>query len=143
MNIRSALFAMRVVRRKSGAAAIIYRRTLKESGEERLTRVAAIGPLAYTAGASLLRGAVQTSDGRRLSKLEPGPFYAFDPDAGVRVACYALICRGLRNPAGLHHAAENLRRAEPTEAAWWFGLMTAGKGVRAVRALRIMVEAVK
>ncbi len=35
-------------------------------------------------------------------------------------------------------------RADGTEAAWWFGLMAGGRRrVRAVRALRILVEAVR
>ncbi|MGD0916903.1 MAG: hypothetical protein ABSB22_10630 [Thermodesulfobacteriota bacterium] len=143
MSVRSASFAFRVVRRKSGMAAIIYRRSLKTNGTERLTRVAALGPLAYSAGTSLLRSAVQLPGQTRLGKLEPGPFYPLDPDGGARVACYALVARGLRNPTGLHHAAENLKRADGTEAAWWFGLMNGAKGLRAVRALRILLEAVK
>jgi hypothetical protein len=143
MNVRSASFAFRVVRRKSGTAAIIYRRLLKANGTERLTRVAALGPLAYSAGASLLRNAVQVSSQTKMGKLEPGPFYPLDPDGGARVACYALVARGLRNAGKLHHAAENLKRADGTEAAWWFGLMNGAKGRRAVRALRILLEAVK
>ena len=49
MRIREAGFALRVVRRRQGVAAIVYRRTLDEKREERLTRIAAIGPLAFTA----------------------------------------------------------------------------------------------
>jgi hypothetical protein len=143
MQVRAASFAMRVVRRKSGAAAIIYRRSLNGGGAERLTRVAAIGPLAYSAGVSLLRESVRFTDEHKSRKLEPGPFYPFDQDGGARVACYALVGRGLRNPAGLHSAAQNLKHADGTEAAWWFGLMTAAKGRRAVRALRILLEAVQ
>ena len=143
-EIRSASFALRVVRRKGGAAGIVYRRSLKANGTERLTRVAAIGPLAWSAGAALLRGAANTPDGRRVSRLEPGPFYVLDPDSGARVACYALVARGLRNGAKLHRAAGNLRRADGAEAAWWFGLMTTpAAGPRAIRALRILVEAVR
>ena len=58
-------------------------------------------------------------------------------------APYTLVAKGLRNATKLHLAAENLRRADGAEAAWWFGLMTNSKGKRAVRALRILVEAVK
>jgi hypothetical protein len=43
----------------------------------------------------------------------------------------------------LHRAAASLQHADGAEAAWWFGLMTNTKGKRAVRALRILVEAVK
>ncbi len=143
MNIRAADFAVRIVRRKAGYAAIVYRRSLKTNGKERLTRVAALGPLAYSAGASLLRSTVSIPGKTRVTRLEVGPFYPLDPDGGVRVACYALVARGLRDPNRLHHAADNLKRADATEAAWWFGLMSAAKGRRAVRALRILLEAVK
>lgn len=141
MTVRQAAFALRIVKRKQGTAAIIYRRSLNPKGEERLTRIAAIGPLAYSAGASLLRAAVRAAGGGRLT---PGPFYALENDAGARVACYALISSGLRNASFLHNAADNLRRADGTEAAWWLGLMAGSRRrVRAIRALRILVEAVR
>jgi hypothetical protein len=140
MSVRTASFALRVVKRKSGTAAIIYRRSLKADGTERLTRVAAVGPLAYSAGASLLRAAVR---GCGVTRFEPGPFYPLDEDSGARVACYALVASGLRNASALHHAADNLKRADGTEAAWWLGLMSGAKRSRATRALRILVEAVK
>jgi hypothetical protein len=81
MRIRQAPFALRVVRRRSGDAAILYRRSLDTKHQERL-----------------------------------------------------------------HRAAANLQHADGTEAAWWYGLMAARRtrnGKRAVRALRILVEAVK
>lgn len=140
MSVRTASFALRIVKRKAGAAAIVYRRSLKTNGAERLTRVAAIGPLAYSAGASLLRAAVR---GTGVTKFVPGPFYPLDEDPGARVACYALVARGLRNASALHNAADNVKRADGTEAAWWLGLMSGSKRTRAVRALRILVEAVK
>ncbi len=140
MTVRSASFALRIVKRKTGTAAIIYRRSLKTNGAERLTRVAALGPLAYSAGASLLRSAVR---GMGVTKFVPGPFYPLDEDAGARVACYSLVARGLRNASRLHNAADNLKRADGTEAAWWLGLMSGNKRSRAVRALRILIEAVK
>lgn len=140
MTVRTASFALRVVKRKTGTAAIIYRRSLKTNGSERLTRVAAIGPLAYSAGAALLRSSVRNLDGH---KFVPGPFYPLDQDGGARVACYALVARGLRNASALHNAADNLKRADGTEAAWWLGHMTGNKRMRAIRALRILVEAVK
>lgn len=143
MTVRSASFAIRVVRRNTGLAAIIYRRSLNTAGAERLTRVAAINSLAYSAGASLLRSSVELSGKNRTTRLEPGPFYPLDPDGGARVACYAVVSSGLRNGTRLSHAAENLKRADGTEVAWWFGLMKGTKGRRAVRALRILVEAVK
>ena len=142
MKIREAFFALRVVRRKKGDASILYRRRLTEKGEERLDRIAAISPLAFSAGASLLRGAVRAIAGPS-AKLTPGPFHPLDEDWGARVACYALVARGLRNPTRMHKAAEHLRHADGPEAAWWFGLMSQAGGKRAVRALRILTEAVR
>ena len=140
MNIRRAGFALRVVRRRAGDAAILYRRRLTERHEERPDRVAAISPLAFAAAGALLRGAVRAAGNARLA---PGPFLPLDPNWGSRVACFALVAAGLRNAEPIHKAADNLRHADPTEAAWWFGLMSARNGKRAVRALRIFVEAVK
>jgi len=142
VKIRDAGFALRVVRRRDGDAAIVYRRALDAKHEERFTRLAAIGPLAFTAGTPLLREAVRATSGAR-AKLCTGPFHPLDPDAGARVACYALVSRGLRSASGLSRAAENLRRLDSAEAAWWLGRMMNGTGVRVARALRILVEAVQ
>ena len=141
-EIRQASFALRVVRRRGGDAAIVYRRRLTPRGDERLDRVAAISPLAFSAAGGLLRAAVRAT-AKPAAKLSTGPFHPLDPDWGARVACYALVGRGLRNPDRLHRAAEDLRDADGAEAAWWFGLITNSKGKRALRALRILVEAVK
>ena len=140
MIVREASFALRIVKRKAGTAAIVYRRSLNTNGDERLTRVAAIGALAFSAGASLLRASVR---GANVTKLTPGPFYPLDPDFGARVACYALVTSGLRNAGAMHNAADAMKRADATEAAWWLGLMSGVRRVRAIRALRILVEAVK
>jgi hypothetical protein len=140
MIVREASFALRIVKRKAGTAAIVYRRSLNTNGDERLTRVAAIGALAFSAGASLLRASVR---GANVTKLTPGPFYPLDPDFGARVACYALLTSGLRNATSMHNAADAMKRADATEAAWWLGLMSGVRRVRAIRALRILVEAVK
>ncbi len=142
MRVRQASFALRVVRRRAGDAAILYRRTLNPRQEERLTKIAAISPLAFSAGAGLLRAAVRASNGNT-TKLTAGPFHALDPDWGARVACYALVARGLRNASRLHKSAEHLRHADGAESAWWFGLMSQSGGKRAIRALRILTEAVK
>lgn len=142
MNVRQATFALRIVRRRSGDAAILYRRSLNQRQQERLTKIAPIGPLAFSAGAGLLRAAVRAMNGNT-QRLQPGPYYPLDPDWGARVACYALVATGLRHAERLHKAAENLRHADPTEAAWWLGLMLRPGGQRARRALRILVEAVK
>jgi hypothetical protein len=140
MTVREASFALRIVKRKAGSAAIVYRRSLNTNGDERLTRVAAIGALAFSAGASLLRASVR---GANITKLTPGPFYPLDPDFGARVACYAILTSGLRNATAMHNAADAMKRADATEAAWWLGLMSGVRRVRAIRALRILVEAVK
>jgi len=142
MKVREAAFALRVVRRRGGDAAILYRRRLDAKGRELLRKVAAISPLAYSAGVGLLRGAVRGIAGPS-AKLASGPFHPLDADWGARVACYALVAAGLRNPERLHRAAANLVHADGTEAAWWLGLMARPSGKRAVRALRILVEAVK
>ena len=142
MKIREAPFALQVVRRRAGDAAILYRRSLDAKRKERLTRIVSISPLAFAAGTPLLRAAVRTTSGNE-TKLTPGPFFPLDPDWGARVACYALVASGLRNADRLYKAADNFMRADATEAAWWFGLMQNGNRRRVRRALRIVVEAVK
>ena len=142
MNIGQAPFALRVVRRRAGDAAILYRRRLTTDGSERLDRVAAISPLAFASGVPLLRAAVRGNGGSN-GELSYGPFHPVDHDWGARVACYALVARGLRDASRMRRAADNLRHADGTEAAWWFGLLSSGGSTRALRALRILVEAVK
>lgn len=71
--IRAAPFALRVVQRKGGKAAIVYRRRADAQGRDRLQRVAAISPLAFTAATPLLRDAVSQS------QLEKPPFLAAKP----------------------------------------------------------------
>jgi hypothetical protein len=142
VKVRQASFALRVVRRRTGDAAILYRRSLSSNQQEKLTKVGAISPLAFTAGTALLRAAVRATSGAA-TKLATGPFHPLDEDWGARVACYALVASGLRNADRLHRAATNLQHADGTEAAWWLGLMMNSKGRRAVRALRILIEAVR
>jgi len=142
LRVRQASFALRVVRRRTGDAAILYRRTLNQNQDERLSRIAPISSLAFASGHGLLRQAVRETVGTSI-KLTTGPYHPLDADWGARVACYAIVAFGLRNPDRLHRAAENLRSADGTEAAWWFGLMNRPSGKRAVRALRILTEAVK
>ncbi|MGD0971288.1 MAG: hypothetical protein ABSA04_07810 [Desulfobaccales bacterium] len=142
MKIREASFALRVVRRTGGDAAIIYRRDLDAQHRERLTRLSAISPLAFTAAAPLLRAAVRATSGSQAT-LAAGPFHPLDADWGTRVACYALVAAGLREPQRLTRAAQHLAQADGSEAGWWLGLLTNSHGDRALRALRILVEAVK
>jgi hypothetical protein len=75
--------------------------------------------------------------------LDVGPYYPLDADYGARVACFAIISAGLRDGARLMRAANHLRHADPNEAAWWLGLLTRDDNSRALRALRILTEAVK
>ena len=142
MKVRQATFALRVVRRRSGDAAVLYRRSLTPTQQERLTRVKSISPLAFTAGTALMRAAVRATAGPG-SKLATGPFHPLDADWGARVGCYAVVASGLRNAERMHKAASNLLYSDGTEAAWWFGLMENGRRRRVVRALRILGEAVK
>ncbi|MFH1072478.1 MAG: hypothetical protein V1743_03550 [Nanoarchaeota archaeon] len=142
MKVREASFALRVVHRRGGDAAILYRRRLTQSGKERLDRIAQMSPLAFSAGSGLLRAAVRGS-GSNTSKLASGPFYPLDGDWGARVGCYGKVASGLRDAGRLHKAATNLQHADGTEAAWWLGLMMRPNGLRSLRALRILIEAVK
>ena len=143
-KIREASFALQIVRRRLGDAAIIYRRSLDEKRRERLTRIAGISPLAFTSGAALLRAAVRESAASeaRAPALNPGPFIPLDPEWGAKVAVYALVASGLRNANRMNHAALNLRDSDGAEAAWWFGVLQNGAKNRARRALRILLEAV-
>jgi len=146
--LRQAPFALRVVRRHDGDAAIIYRRTLGAGGNERFSRLASLGPLAYSAGLPLLRDAARSSSAqgaRAVAEglLQVGPFYPLDADWGARVACYALVANGLRDADRLHRAAGHLRRGDAVEAAWWLGLLQKAPSPRPLRALRILVEAVR
>ena len=145
---RSAPFAFRVVDRKGGRAAIIYRRRPDDKGRDRLQRIAALAPLAFTAGASLLKDAAAKSviAGRSVKvngPLKTGEFYPMDSDWGCRVACFAIITAGLRSGERMLKAASHMREADGNEAAWWLGMLQNGDSVRARRALRILTEAVE
>lgn len=141
MNVREASFALRVVRRRSGDAGILYRRTLTAKRVERLTRIGAISPLAFSAAMPLLRTAVRNSGGTAGVRLATGPYHPLDADWGARVACYTLVSRGLRNGGRLAKSAGHLKEADGTEAAWWLAAMTRRDGRRAIRALRVLTEA--
>ena len=138
---RDAPFAVRAVQRASGVAAIIYRRRVNDRMEERFDRVAALSPLAFTAAGGLVRAAVKSAGGPL--RLQPGPYQPLDADWGARVAGFAIVARGLRDARRLSKSAEHFRTADPAEAAAWFGRMQDGRGLRWVRALRIITEAVK
>lgn len=142
MKVREAYYALRIVRRREGDAAILYRRGLDEKHRDRLTRLAAVAPLALAAGSPLLREAVKGSEGPG-ADLTLGPFHPLTNDWGGRVGCYALVAQGLKDPERLARAARHLMQADGAEAAWWLGMMLNSRGVRAVRALRILVEAVQ
>ena len=138
---RAAPFALRVVRRHKGLAAIIYRRRVNDRLEERFDRVAALSPLALTAGSGLLRAALKANGGE--PALDPGPYQPLDADWGARVAGFAIVAKGLRESRRLSKSADYFRAADATEAASWFGRMQDGRSMRWVRALRVITEAVK
>jgi hypothetical protein len=140
--VRQAPFALRIVIRRTGKAAIVYRRRLTDKNNERLDRITAISSLAFTAAGPLLKEAVR-SNGNGTVALEPGPFIPLDTDWGARLACYGLVSAGLTNAQGLFKAAQHLLYADAAESAWWLGLMTQANGRRAIRALRILTEAVQ
>ncbi len=141
MKIREAQFALRVVQRTSGKAAIVYRRQIDDNQRERLMRVGAISSFAFIAGKSFLQEAVKAVN-KKAGKLPTGPFHPLDEEWGPRVACYALVGSGIVDTDKLYKASENLRRSDSAEAAWWLGLMTRTNNSRPTRALRIIAEAV-
>ncbi len=154
--IRYAPFALRIVERSGGKAAIVYRRKADKNGKDRLQRLCAISTLAYTAGTPLLRDAVYKSvveapasrraaseEPRRTNGLSAGEFYPLDADWGAKVACFAYLAAGLGNAERLMKAAGQLRNADANEAAWWLGMLTRDDNTRPLRALRILTEAVE
>ena len=141
-SLRQAPFALRVVERASGPAAIIYRRVTAGGRPGRLAALGSIAPLSFTAAQPLLRMAVgQCASAKKAPVLKPGPYIPLDADWGARVACYALISSGLRDGGRLARAAEAFRHASGPEAAWWLGRMQDDRDARALRALRILTEA--
>ena len=140
--LRDSPFAVRLVRRAGGEAAIVYRRHGDERGRDRLQRVATLSPLALTAAKPLLRDAVAKSHPNGKVDWTPGLYRPLNADWGARLACFGLLASGLRDGVRLSRAAGHLRRADGNEASWWLGLLTRGGDVRAVRALRILTEAV-
>lgn len=144
--VRQAPYALRVVQRKGGRAAIVYCRQADECGRDRLQRVAGLAPLAYTAALPMLREALRTAQcavWERGEAQKPGAYHPLGADWGVRVACFALTAAGLRDGERLLRAAEHLRQADPNQAAWWLGLLMQADHGRALRALRILTEAVQ
>lgn len=149
-EIRRAPFALRVVQRKDGNAAILYRRKADPNGKDRLQRVAALSPLPYTIATPLLRdGIAQSANEIRASRrtfgerLCVGHYYPIDADWGAKIACFAILAAGLRDADRLMRALSHLRHANADEAAWWLGLLNREDNVRALRALRILTEAVE
>ena len=150
-RVKDAPYGLRVIQRKGGLAAIIYRRQADPEGRDRLQRIGALNPLAYSAALPMLRQAAKAvgaihgperSSGTPLP-LRPGPYYPLDEAWGPRVACFALIVAGLRDGERMMRAAEALRHADANMAAWWLGLLLQEDNVRAIRALRILTEAVQ
>jgi hypothetical protein len=145
-TIRKAPFAVRFVQRSDGLAGIVYGRRATEDGKDRLKRIASMNPLAVSAASSFLRHAAQESGHRKgagTDAIATGQLRPLDAEWGPRVACYAMVTSGLRDPERLMRAASQLRAANPDEAAWWLGLLSRDTGNRALRALRILTEAVE
>jgi hypothetical protein len=142
MRVRQAPFAIRLVKRTEGTAAILYRRETKVgTGKDRLHRIGTLSPMALLAGGPLVREGVRQAEGKN-AQPKVGPCHALDSDWGARIACFAHVAAGLRDLERLQTAAGHLQRADAAEAAWWLGLLSGNARVRAVRALRILVEAV-
>jgi len=142
LKVRQAPYALRLVKRNEGTAAILYRREALGNGKaDRLHRIGALSPMAYLAATPLIREGVRAAEGPKVQP-QVGPCHALNDDWGARIACYSYISMGLRDLERLQVAASHLARADGTEAAWWFGLLKGGMGARAVRAVRILVEAV-
>ena len=148
-RIRISPFAIRIVQRKGGKAAIVYRRQGDQQGRDRLQRLAALSPLALSAATPLVREAIKAAAHAVGKPVPPGQllttgaFHPLDSDHGARVACFAVLASGLRHAERLLRSVNHLRRADANEAAWWLGLMTRQGKARAIRALRILTEAVK
>ncbi len=150
-SLRDAPFALRITQRAGGKAANIYRREADPEGRDRLQRVGDLPPLAFQAALPMVREAIRAgrqglipnggSNGNGL--MEPGAFKPLDSQWGVRVACYALVTASLRDGERMLLAAENLRHADPDQLAWWLGLLMQRDNARVLRALRILVEAVR
>ncbi|MBC7234302.1 MAG: hypothetical protein H5T69_00555 [Chloroflexi bacterium] len=136
--LRQAPFALRITRRKGGLAAIVYRRQADAEGRDRLRRVGALSPLALSAARPMLRDAVGVCGAPA-----PGPYRPLDTTWGARLACFALLSARLTDGERLLRAAEHLRHADPDQAAWWLGLLLQDDNRRALRALRILTEAVR
>ena len=77
-----------------------------------------------------------------IEEWRPAAAIGIESMRGRSEASPILRC-GIRKASALHSAARGLKRADGTEAAWWLGLMGGSRRIRAVRALRILVEAVK
>jgi len=146
VTTREAPFAVRFFQRDDGLAARVYRRQADSRGRDRLMCIAKLSPPAVRAATGLLRQAMAESSGRRKSArdlIAAGPCRPLDAEWGPRVACYAVVVAGLRDPVRLMNAARHLRTSSSDEAAWWLGLMDYGENRRALRALRILTEAVE
>jgi len=137
-------FGVRFFKCNTGYTGVVYRRGPAANGSDRLQRTSRISALAVSAGANLIRQAVDASS-ENARGIASGPVQALNSDWGPRVACYALVAEGLRDVDMLATAAAEMRVMPPDEAAWWLGQIsvTSDRGMRARRALRILIGAVK
>lgn len=138
-----APYAIQFRRSRDGQCVTVYRYGLDgRHDREDYVPVAMLSPLAVAAGEPVLRAALRASGHSDVSP-RVGVLLPLAGDAGPRVACYALLVRGLgaRNVEGMRRAADQFATADPVDAAWWLGMMTRPRGGdRAVRALRILAE---
>ena len=156
MTLGDAPYAIRITLRREGETVLVYRRAPDASRRDRLQRIATIGPLARTVADGLLRRAAEGTEepdaqsGRRRrpvasgasGPLAVGKYHPRRAEWGARLACLAIVSRGVRDHDRLAIAAGRITGLSGTDAAWWVGLLTGPGAERAARALRILTEAV-
>ena len=156
MTLGDAPYAIRITLRREGETVLVYRRAPDASRRDRLQRIATIGPLARTVADGLLRRAAEGTEepdakqGRRRRPvasgaswpLAVGKYHPMRAEWGARLACLAIVSKGVRDHDRLAIAAGRITGLSGTDAAWWVGLRTGPGAERAARALRILTEAV-
>jgi len=157
MTLGDAPYAIRITVRREGETVLVYRRAPDASRRDRLQRIATIGPLARTVADGMLRRAAEGTEepdaqaGRRRRKVIPpddswplavGKYHPMRAEWGARLACLAIVSKGVRDHDRLAIAAGRITGLSGTDAAWWVGLLTGPGAERAARALRILTEAV-
>ena len=98
--------------------------------------------MAFTAGLPLLRTAVVSMSGPGKKLVAGGKFLPLDPDWGAAWPATPWFPRGCATLSA-YFMRRIIPDADGAEAAWWLGMMRNGHRKRPLRALRILVEAVK